>query len=37
MNGQANASAKSKEVQCHPRANAQLYHTYFYHNTLKRF
>jgi len=29
MNGQANASAKSKEVQHHPQANAQLHHICF--------
>ncbi|HMX77318.1 MAG TPA: hypothetical protein PK841_04035 [Chitinophagaceae bacterium] len=29
MNEQANASAKSKEVQRHPQANAQLHHICF--------
>ncbi|MCB0536547.1 MAG: hypothetical protein KDE33_03375 [Bacteroidetes bacterium] len=29
MNRQANASAKSKEVQRHPQANAQLHHICF--------
>jgi hypothetical protein len=29
MNRQANASAKSKEVHCHPQADTQLHHICF--------
>jgi hypothetical protein len=33
MNRQANASAKSKEVQSHPQADPQLHHICFFPNT----